>query len=179
MSTLLNRPYYPQGTEEHWTGSDVLEPLPPLPSRPDTNSEIIKDVDTTVQEIDKLLTRVRKTETEGHLTDRNLGLLVRLVSAGLEGLTAEEVAQLLGWRPEAFRKILHGQRKVQPSRATRVIEVAEILRLLNRVLERPAIGRWFQTQIPALNDQTPIAAIKSHQAARVLSVVKGYLEPVY
>lgn len=142
-----------------------------------TSAEIIDDVDATLRHIESVLARVNATADDS--PGENLGLRVRLIAAWLEGLDSGEIAEALGFQEDGLRKILHGERKVQSSRATRVVVVAEILETLSRVLERPTTGRWFKTRIPDLGGLSPLEALKRHKADQVLEVVRSYLDPAY
>lgn len=141
-----------------------------------TSAEIIRDVDATLRHIESVSARVNATA--GGPGD-NLGLRVRLIAAWMEGLDASEVAQALGFKEDGLRKILHGERKVQASRAGRVVVVAEILETLSRVLARPTTGRWFRTPIRDLGGLSPLEALKRHKADQVLAVVRSYLDTAY
>ena len=140
---------------------------------------LIGNVDTTLQQIEAVLARHGSTSRVHGDAERNLGLLLRLTTAWLEGMTSEEVASVLGWQISSLQKALHGQRKVQASQSSRLILLSDIAILLSRVLEREAIGDWFRTSIPALRGLTPMEALRRHRGDEVREVVASYLEPVF
>lgn len=140
-----------------------------------TDPALIADVDATIEQIGRILERV-KVPSAGD--ERNLALLVRLVAAWLEGLSAKQVAGLLGYSEDSLAKILQGKRRVQASKADRVLVVAEVTRLLGEILQAEAVGRWFNTYVPALKS-TPLEAVKKRRSGDVLKVVKAYSSPSY
>lgn len=140
-----------------------------------TDSALISDVDATLREINQILARVKQDPNEAN---RNMGVLVRLVAAWLEGLDSGEIARLLGYQEDGLVKILHGKSKVQASKSTRIVKMAEVVRLLGEILRPEAVGRWFHTYVPALGS-TPFDAIRRHRVDDVLRVVRGYSSPSY
>jgi hypothetical protein len=149
-------------------------------AEPSLQTEIlIGNVDTTLQQIEAVLARLEtKTRVRGD-EERNLGLLLRLTAAWLEGMSSEEVASVLGWQISSLQRALHGERKVQASQSNRLILLSEIAVLLSRVVEREAIGDWFRTAVPALQGLTPMEALRRRRGDEVRTVVASYLEPVF
>lgn len=102
-----------------------------------------------------------------------------MIAAWLEGLDSSEIAYVLGFSDSDYKKALHGELKVQRSKQRRLDEMVEIVRLLSMVLEGRYIGDWFRTEIPALNDRTPMQSVRNRQGSRVLELVRSYLDPSY
>lgn len=160
------------------TGS-VLDDMTFGVSAGGTSPDVISNVDATIRQIEAVLERVAATSDVQGDSGRNLGLLVRLLAAWLEGLNSTEVAQALGWNEESYRKVLHGERKVQSSHAERLLLLSEIIQTLGRVIDRNATGRWFKTPVPALGNATPLEALRKRKGTQVLNVVQSYLDPSY
>lgn len=154
---------------------ELAEPSDVLRS---STESTIEDIETTSKKIDAVLRRVREVTDAGD-GERNLGVLVRLEAAWMEGLDSTEVAEALRFSQSQYKNVVHGDMKVQRSKAEHLEAVAQVLRSLLRVLEPEAVGQWFRTPVPALKGKTPLETLKRGDRAAVLRVVEGYLDPSY
>lgn len=105
---------------------------------------------------------------------------LRWVLGRLDGVTAEEAWRLLGAKNrEQVATWLHGQAAVPRARWERAKELARILRALDQVLERRAVGRWLREPDPQLRDSSPIELISAGKFAAVLALIESYADPSY
>ncbi|NNN22065.1 MAG: hypothetical protein HKL80_08715 [Acidimicrobiales bacterium] len=109
--------------------------------------------------------------------NRNVSLTVLL--AQLQGVSFAEAAGLLGVQTTKLQRMTRLEDFVSESLLKkRILPLAEVLRNLHQVLEPRATGKWFNTQIPSLDNKTPAELIKKNKLNDLLKITRSYVEPL-
>lgn len=123
---------------------------------------------------DQVAKAMRKLHQTNPATQQRVHTL-RLVMAGLEGITFEEAASVLGARPDRLARWLHETDSIPRSRDSHLADLHEMLRLLHQLVPRSNTGRWLRLHVPAL-DGTPLEALIAGRVGDVLRVTQRYTE---
>ena len=99
-----------------------------------------------------------------------------IVMAWLKGFELEDAAVLIGTSPTRLVAWLHGEMSIPRSKDVRLKQIADVIRVLWKVLEPAATDRWFKTAVPDLNGMTPLEAFHRKQGSQVERVVRSYLD---
>jgi hypothetical protein len=89
----------------------------------------------------------------------------------LPGLSDRVIAAAAGAQPSTVRGWLAGRSEPTGVRAQRLIELAEMVRRLARVLRGESIALWLQRPVLALGDEKPIELIARGDYRRVAKLI--------
>ncbi len=89
----------------------------------------------------------------------------------LAGLSDRLIATATGAKPSTVRGWLSGRSEPTGVRAQRLIELAEMVRRLARVLRAESIALWLQRPVLALDDDKPIELIARGEYRRVAKLI--------
>jgi transcriptional regulator with XRE-family HTH domain len=89
----------------------------------------------------------------------------------LAGLSDRSIAEATGAKPSTVRGWLAGRSEPTGLRAQRLIELAEMVRRLRRVLRADSIALWLQRPVLALDDAKPIELIARGEYRRVARLI--------
>lgn len=142
------------------------------PQEPEVTQRVPPKTLITSADVEKALMRMRQTSTS---TLQRVHTL-RLVMAGLEGITFEEAARLLDVRPSRLAAWLQGTGSIPKSKDRLLADLYEMLRLLHQLVPRAQTGRWMRLPIPALGGTTPYDALVQGRVQEVLRVTQRYTE---
>ena len=174
MITELSSPIWPiKSTRTQLARDDetILLPLEIMTNHhPDP--KLLIDADDLIKAIDRIAPP-KKVE------NRNLPAELRLLTAWLEDMDFSEVSIVVGIAVDNLRKILHGTLPLNKSKCPRIERVLEMTRRLRTIIAEEDVGRWYRTSDPALNDMSPIEALKKQKIAEVERVVESYFDPSY
>jgi hypothetical protein len=124
---------------------------------------------------DRMHAQKRTADQRNQATlDRLIAL--RLVMARSVGLSFDEVALMLGVRPERLRAWLHETTSIPASSEPSIFATERMLRLLGSVVRPRATARWFRRPIPRLDNMTPLDAITAGHIAAVMRLVESYAD---
>jgi transcriptional regulator with XRE-family HTH domain len=87
------------------------------------------------------------------------------------GLSDRLIAEATGAKPSTVRGWLAGRSEPTGERARRLIELAEMVRRLGRVLRAESIALWLQRPVLALEDAKPIELIALGEYRRVAKLI--------
>lgn len=87
------------------------------------------------------------------------------------GLSDRLIAEATGAKPSTVRGWLAGRSEPTGARAQRLIELAEMVRRLGRVLRPESIALWLQRPVLALDDAKPIELIAHGEYRRVAKLI--------
>jgi hypothetical protein len=87
------------------------------------------------------------------------------------GLSDRLIADATGAKPSTVRGWLAGRSEPTGVRAQRLIELAEMVRRLGRVLRTESIALWLQRPVLALDDAKPIELIARGEYRRVAKLI--------
>lgn len=167
-------------------GKDLLDddPVQRLPTRTQVPKSIIEearpqgptrrvspDAALNPTDLQAELKRMRSTNQASRARAHTL----RLVMAGLDGLTFDEAATLLDVRPSRLAAWLHGE-TIPKTSDKRLAMMWEVLRHLHQLVPRANTGRWLRLPIPALGEVTPYEALVDGRVEDVLRVTQRYAE---
>lgn len=86
-------------------------------------------------------------------------------------LNDREIAAATGARPSTVRDWLSGRSSPTGTRATRLIELAEIADRLRRVMDPEYIGVWLNRPLEVLDDDKPIDLLARGDYRRVANLI--------
>ena len=89
----------------------------------------------------------------------------------LPGLSDRVIASATGAKPSTVRGWLAGRSEPTGVRAQRLVELAEMVRRLTRVLREETIALWLQRPVLALGDEKPIELIARGDYRRVAKLI--------
>jgi hypothetical protein len=87
------------------------------------------------------------------------------------GLSDRLIAEATGAKPSTVRGWLAGRSEPTGVRAQRLIELAEMVRRLGRVLRVESIPVWLQRPVLALDDAKPIELVARGEYRRVARLI--------
>ncbi len=87
------------------------------------------------------------------------------------GLSDRTIAAATGAKPSTVRGWLAGRSEPTGARAERLIELAEMIRRLARVVRPESIALWLNRPILALDDEKPIELIARGEYRRVAKLI--------
>lgn len=148
--------------------SQIKEP----PQEPEATQRVPAQTPITSDDVAKALTKMRHTNSA---TLQRIHTL-RLVMAGLEGITFEEAARLLDVPPARLAAWLQDSGSIPRSKERLLADLHEMLRLLHQLVPRAQTGRWMRLPIPALGELTPYDALMEGRIEDVLRVTQRYAE---
>lgn len=142
-----------------------------------SDDESLRELMVSATEVSETIGRLVSSDEGDHR--RNWSVALRLLTAHLHGLRFDEVATVVGMKPDNLRQILHGEARLQPNAHDRIDVLLRITTELRKVLEIDAVGDWFRTPIPALKGETPLSAAKKRRLNEIAAVVESYFDPSY
>lgn len=118
--------------------------------------------------------RVQLRNQQGSAAVQRIALLGFLL-AQLEEVPFEATAIILGVRPPRLEKMMHGEESIPASYEKRWTLIAETLVDLHSVVRPRATWRWFNLNVPALGNKTPIEVIGTGRGPdKIRELTRGY-----
>ncbi len=120
----------------------------------------------------ELETELRRLQSGPSAVERARKLQVLL--GQLEGLTFDEVAELLDQKPRRLADMVHGRIAVPNSLQRRLDDLGGIVFNVHEVLEPAAFRQWLRVDAPGLRGGSPLEAIKRGRIREVVALANSY-----
>lgn len=104
---------------------------------------------------------------------------LRLIMAYLEGVSFDDAGTILQVRAKRLKDWLHEAQSVPGSKEAYLRLVLDRLRMLRSIISRDAVGWWFDLSVPALDDKSPIEALREGQSQVVWDLIESYGDPSF
>ena len=110
---------------------------------------------------------------------RNREVVLRLLMAGLEGVTLDEAAEMLQVRHDRLARWLRGEETIPASSERRIRALHDILRCAHQLVKPESTRQWLFLSIPALGGRTPYAVATQGDLDALQAVAKSYVDPSF